>query len=66
MTTYKKYREGCSVSPKFDDDKCILAASMGTPCNGYKCPLVHFYRGTRPSKILESYGLGEQYAEDMG
>jgi hypothetical protein len=46
-----------------EDGMCCVAKQY--PCNGYKCPSVHVYRGTRPAALLDHYGLEEQYKDEM-
>lgn len=63
MTTYKDIRTECEEAGAFTGEKCML--NRGLVCNGYKCPVLHYFRGTRHSGLLDKFGLSEQYAEDM-
>jgi hypothetical protein len=49
---YKTIRKQCDdASIPNDDGTCGLNHYL--PCNGYKCPLVHLNRGTRPSALMD-------------
>ena len=68
MTTYKVIRAECEqygyIKPN-EHDELVCIWNHFLPCDGYKCPVLHLARGTKPSNILSKLGLEKEFEKDM-